>query len=73
MCSFAAGTTLAVEDIDLFSRKPAGTPLVVAADADAITGLPELIGVNHKWKVEASGDGKSLVLRDISGMVLTIR
>ena len=71
--TFAAGTTLAIEDIDLFSRKPAGTPLVVAADADAITGLPELIGVNHKWKVEASGDGKSLVLRDISGMVLTIR
>ena len=71
--TFAAGTTLAIEDIDLFSRKPAGTPLVVADDADAITGLPELIGVNHKWKVEASGDGKSLVLRDISGMVLTIR
>ena len=71
--TFAAGTTLAIEDIDLFSRKPAGTPLVVAADADAITGLPVLTGVGNKWKVEVSDDGKSLVLRDVSGTMLFIR
>ena len=71
--TFAAGTTLAIEDLDLFSRRPAGTPLAVAADAGAITGLPVLTGVGGKWKVEASEDGKSLVLRDVSGMVLTIR
>ena len=71
--TFAAGTTLAIEDLDLFSRKPAGTPLAVAADAGAITGLPVLTGGNHKWKVEVSEDGKALILRDVSGMVLTIR
>ena len=71
--TFADGTTLAIEDLDLFSRRPAGTPLAVAADAGAITGLPVLTGGNHKWKVEVSEDGKSLVLRDVSGMVLTIR
>ena len=71
--TFAAGTTLAIEDLDLFSRKPAGTPLAVAADAGAITGLPVLTGGNHKWKVEASEDGKSLVLRDVSGKVIIIR
>ena len=71
--TFAAGTTLAIADIDLFSRQSAGTPLVVAADADAITGLPVLTGVGNKWKVEVAEDGKSLVLRDISGMVIFLR
>ena len=71
--TFAAGTTLAIENIDLFSRKPAGTPLAVADDAGAITGLPVLTGLGGKWKVEASEDGRSLVLRDISGLVFTIR
>ncbi|MBQ6339394.1 MAG: hypothetical protein IJI36_09625 [Kiritimatiellae bacterium] len=71
--TFAAGTTLAIEDVDLFSRQPAGTPLVVAADADAIMGLPVLTGVGNKWKVEVSDDGKSLVLRDVSGTMLFIR
>ena len=71
--TFAAGTTLAIDDVDLFSRQPAGTPLVVADDADAIMGLPVLTGVGNKWKVEVSDDGKSLVLRDVSGTMLFIR
>ena len=71
--TFAAGTTLAIEDIDLFSRGAAGTTLVAATDADAITGLPTLTGVGRKWKLEASEDGRTFVLRDVSGLQIIIR
>ncbi|MBR1588618.1 MAG: hypothetical protein IJ658_09875, partial [Kiritimatiellae bacterium] len=71
--TFAAGTALCIDDIELFSRTSAGTPLVVAEDADAITGFPVLTGLGNKWKVEASEDGRSLVLRDVSGTVLLFR
>ena len=71
--AFAAGTTLAIADIDLFSRRGDGTTLVRAADANAITGLPTLTGVGNKWKLVASEDGKTLTLRDVSGSVLFVR
>ena len=71
--TFAAGTTLAIADIELFSRSADGTPLVRAADADAITGLPVLTGVGNKWKVRASDDGKTLSLLDVSGTLLLFR
>ena len=71
--TFAVGTTLTIVDIDLFNRRADGTTLVRAADANAITGLPTLTGVGNKWKLVASEDGKTLTLRDVSGMVLLIR
>jgi hypothetical protein len=71
--TFAAGTTLAIEDIGLFNRRADGTTLVRAADANAITGLPTLTGVGNKWKLVASEDGKTLTLRDVSGSVLLFR
>ena len=71
--AFAAGTTLAIADIDLFSRRADGTTLVRAADANAITGLPTLTGAVRGWKLVASEDGKTLTLRDVSGSVLLVR
>ena len=71
--AFAAGTTLAIEDIGLFSRRADGTTLVRAADANAITGLPTLTGAVRGWKLVASEDGKTLTLRDVSGSVLLVR
>jgi hypothetical protein len=70
--TFAAGTTLAIADIDLFSRRADGTTLVRAAEANAITGLPTLMG-GRGWKLVASEDGKTLTLRDVSGSVLFVR
>ena len=70
--TFAAGTTLAIEDIGLFNRRADGTILVRAADANAITGLPTLTG-GRGWKLVASEDGKTLTLRDVSGSVLHVR
>ena len=70
--AFAAGTTLAIEDIGLFNRRADGTTLVRAADANAITGLPTLTG-GRGWKLVASEDGKTLTLRDVSGSVLLVR
>ena len=52
---------------------PAGTPLVVAADADAIVGVPVLTGLGNKWKVKASEDGKTLSLCDVSGSLMLFR
>ena len=71
--TFAAGTTLAIEDIDLFNHRADGTALVRASDANAIIGLPVLTSGGHKWKVEMSEDGKSLVLRDVSGLHIIFR
>ena len=71
--TFAAGTTLSIADIELFSRSASGTPLVRAEDADAITGLPTLTGVGNKWKLKASDDGTTLSLVDVSGTLMLFR
>ena len=70
---FAAGTTLAIDDIELFSHNTAGTPLVRAADAGAITGFPVLTGAGRKWKLKESEGGKAYTLYDVSGSLITIR
>ena len=70
---FAAGTTLSVEDLDLFSHGRDGTPLVRAASADAISGAPSLVGAGHVWKLVPSDDGKVLSLCDVSGTHIIFR